>query len=288
MVKALAIETTSRRGAAALAEDGRVVIESNFTAGLNHTSGLLPLVADLVRRGGWTPGEIEELYVSVGPGGFTGTRVGVTFAKTFAFATGARVVAVPTPRVLVENLPSEAMTAAVVVDARRGKIWAERFARGGDDGRSWASIGRGALTTAAELAASLPRPAWLVGEGVAYHRDGFGGGTQPLAVCDDNLPRVGVVAAVGLEPRPNRRFRRPVRARAGLRPPAGGGGKAAGGFVARKRLKRKISIRRHLDSELRRRRRRRALTAPAAPAYTVAATAAARTSFCRGLPRPRM
>ena len=192
MTRALAIETTSRRAGAALCQDGRVVAETVFAAGLNPTAGLLPLVADLTRRHGWRPRDIEHLYLSVGPGGFTGTRVGVTFAKTFAFATGAKIVAVPTPRVLVENLPARATAAAVVVDARRGKIWSQRFAR--DESDRWQSTGAGKLTAMADLAASLPRPAWLVGEGVAYHRDALDGS---LEVCDANIPLVAVVAEVG-------------------------------------------------------------------------------------------
>ena len=191
--KAVAVETTSRRGAVALVDEaGRVVAESSFAAGLNHTAGFLPMVADLLEEHAWRPADVGAVYVSIGPGGFTGTRVGVTFAKTFALATGARVVAVPTSRAVVENLPAEATRAAVVVDARRGKIWAERFERGGD---GWRSLAAGGLTTMAELAASLPAGSWLVGEGVAYHQaalDGF-----RLHVADDPTPRVSAVAAVG-------------------------------------------------------------------------------------------
>ena len=194
-MKALAVETTSRRAAVALAVDGRVVDEAAFTAGLNHTADLLPLIADLFRRNGWAPGDVGRVDVSVGPGGFTGTRVGVTFAKTFAFATNAKLVAVPTPLVIVENLPPNATDAAVVVDARRGKVWAQRFAR--TDAATWKSTGPGGLTTPADLAAALPRPAWLVGEGVAYHRDALRSGGGDLHFCGDAVPRVRVVAAVG-------------------------------------------------------------------------------------------
>ena len=195
MTRALVIETTSRRGAAALVEHGRVADEAAFTAGLNHTAGLLPLVTDLCRRHGWPPREIAHVYVSVGPGGFTGTRVGVTLAKTFAFATGAKVVAVPTPRVLVENLPPEATAAAVVVDARRGLIWAERFEK--DAAGAWRSLAPGTLTTPAALVQALPRPVWLVGEGVAYHRHHLAPADPAVRLADDDLPRVAVVARLG-------------------------------------------------------------------------------------------
>ena len=196
-MKALAIETTSRRAAVALVQDGRVVDEAAFAAGLNHTSGFVPMVAALLRRGGWTPGDVGHVYVSVGPGGFTGTRVGVTFAKTFAFATGAKIVAVPTPDVIVHNLPPEATVGAVVIDARRGKIWGQRFERTGGKSYPWSATDAGGLTTIRDLAAELPRPAWLVGEGVAYHRDALDPADARLEVSDDATPRVRVVAGLG-------------------------------------------------------------------------------------------
>ena len=197
MTRALALETTSRRAAVALVEGVRVVAEDAFAAGLNHTAGLLPMVEALVRRQGWTPRDLDHVYVSVGPGGFTGTRVGVTLAKTFAFATGAKLVAVPTPRVIVENLTAEARTAAVVVDARRGKIWTQRFERGDGKPGRWLPLDAGGLTTMADLAALLPRPAWLVGEGVAYHNEPLASAEPGLRVWPDAAPDVAVVATLG-------------------------------------------------------------------------------------------
>src|SRR5688500_8632212 len=96
MPRGLALETSGRTGSVALAVDGVVVAEEQFAHGLKHAAGIVPMVDRLCRGRGWTPGEIEAVYVSAGPGSFTGLRVGVTVAKTLAFATGAKVVAVPT------------------------------------------------------------------------------------------------------------------------------------------------------------------------------------------------
>lgn len=191
---AIAIETTSRQGEAALVEAGRVVAQGTFAAGVRHAAGLLPLIDGLCRGRGWSPRKIDEIYVSIGPGGFTGTRIGVTFAKTFAFATGARIVPVPTSRVLVENAPAEARHALIVVDARRGKVWTERFTR--TDG-PWQTAGEGQLTTLAEALARAPRPVWLVGEGTAYHADAIDPRDALIHVCSDAQPKASVVATLG-------------------------------------------------------------------------------------------
>lgn len=195
-IRAIALETTSRRGEVALVEQGRVVAQDAFEAGLGHTAHLLPLVDRLCRSLDWRPGDIEEIYVSIGPGGFTGTRIGVTFAKTFAFATAARLVAVPTPRVLVENAPAEASHALVVVDARRGKAWVEPFIRVAG---LWQSAGSPQVTTLTEALTAAPRPVWLVGEGVSYHAAEIDPADTEARICPDTQPRAAVVASVGWE-----------------------------------------------------------------------------------------
>ena len=108
MSRALAIETSGRIGSVAVAQDGVVLAEETFPHGLKHAAGLVPMIDRLCSGAGWRPADVQEIYVSVGPGSFTGLRVGVTVAKTLAFATGARIVAVPTVEVLTRNVPLEA------------------------------------------------------------------------------------------------------------------------------------------------------------------------------------
>src|SRR5687767_5600003 len=90
---------------------------------------IVPMIDRLCAARGWTAKDLTELYVSAGPGSFTGLRIGITVAKTLAFATGARVVAVPTVRVLVENAPADARHAIIVLDAKRDQIFTARFER---------------------------------------------------------------------------------------------------------------------------------------------------------------
>src|SRR6476661_9836696 len=123
MSRALALETSGRTGSVALARDGAVLVEEQFPHGLKHAAGIIPIVDRLCRGKGWTPADFEEVYVSAGPGSFTGLRVGVTVAKTLALATGARLVPVPTADVLVRNLPAGWERAVIVLDAKRGQIF---------------------------------------------------------------------------------------------------------------------------------------------------------------------
>ncbi len=203
MAKAIVIETTSRAGQIALASDGVIVAATEFSAGMRHAALLVAEIDRLCRENDWKPGDIDQVHLAVGPGSFTGTRIGVTFAKTFAFATGARIVAVPSATVIVENAPQSAIHAAVVLDARRGKVWAEAFRRNSQGWQSTAAIG---LTAPADLLASLPRPVTLVGEGVEHHQAALVGEGIELGDIDAGRPRVQIVARIGHEMAQRREF----------------------------------------------------------------------------------
>ena len=167
MPRALAIETSGRIGSIALAEDGVVLVEDQFAHGLQHAAEMVPRIDRLCRQQGWTPRDIAELYVSAGPGSFTGLRIGVTLAKTLAFATAARIVAVPTVRVLADNAPPEATNLTIVLDAKRDQVFTARFAR---ENGQWVEREPSHLDTLVALVGRSPRPVFLLGEGVPHHQ----------------------------------------------------------------------------------------------------------------------
>ncbi|MGH7215193.1 MAG: tRNA (adenosine(37)-N6)-threonylcarbamoyltransferase complex dimerization subunit type 1 TsaB, partial [Tepidisphaeraceae bacterium] len=152
----------------------------------------------LCRARGWSPRDVEELYVSAGPGSFTGLRIGITFAKTMAMATGVKVVAVSTVRVLVENAPDDARHVMIVLDAKRDQIFTARFERrGGDEWIEHEAAHLDALTTG--LARS-PRPVHLIGEGIPYHDKFLDRSDASIIVTPETnwRARAGAVAKVGM------------------------------------------------------------------------------------------
>src|SRR5271170_4139716 len=102
----VAIETSGNVGSVAVVNGGHVAAVERFPHGLRHAAEIVPIMDRLIRKGGWGPKDIEQIYVSAGPGSFTGLRIGITVAKTVALAGGAKIVAVPTVRVLAENAPA--------------------------------------------------------------------------------------------------------------------------------------------------------------------------------------
>jgi tRNA threonylcarbamoyladenosine biosynthesis protein TsaB len=170
-VRSLAIETSGRIGSVALGIGGRVVDARPFSTTLRHAVELLPTVDSICREHGIRPGAIGELYVSGGPGSFTGLRIGITFARGLALAQGTRVVRVPTLEVIAQNalgLADAPSTLVVILDAKRGRVFAAPFGRSVE---GYVATQDPAEHDPAILFAMLPDDCAALGEGIAYHRE---------------------------------------------------------------------------------------------------------------------
>jgi tRNA threonylcarbamoyladenosine biosynthesis protein TsaB len=194
---AIALETSARSGSVALVnDDGTVLAEEQSPQDLKHAAALVSILDALTRRHGWAPRDVREVYVSAGPGSFTGLRVGITAAKTLALALDARIVAVPTTDVLARNAPPGARNIVIVLDAKRGQIFTARYTRrGGDIVQDEAAH----LDTLQEMLARAPRPVHLIGEGLPYHRAAMPADDLQVIVTPEESwrPRAAVVAHLG-------------------------------------------------------------------------------------------
>ncbi len=150
----------------AVVDGGRVVAAERFPHGLRHAAEIVPILDRLIRSGGWGPKDIEHIYVSAGPGSFTGLRIGITVAKTMALAGAAKIVAVPTVRVLAANATTDAKHLIIVLDAKRDQIFTARFER---DAQGWVEREPAHLDSLTAMLGRSPRPVYLLGEGIPYH-----------------------------------------------------------------------------------------------------------------------
>ncbi len=194
----LAIETSGRIGSVALVQGRHVLAEDRFEHGLKHAAEMVPRIDALCRNHGASPGDLAEIYISVGPGSFTGLRIGVTFAKTLAFATGAKLVAVPSTRVLAANAPADAQHVVLVLDAKRGQIFTARYTRAAD---GWMEIEPPRLDDLASVLIRSPRPVVLLGEGIPYHRQAIPANDPDIFIAPESSwrARASVVAEIGAE-----------------------------------------------------------------------------------------
>lgn len=151
--------------------------------GSRRSSALIAEVDAACHIAGITPQQIELVAVSLGPGSFTGLRIGVTFAKTLAFAVGCRIVGVNTLHAIAESSDPVTCQAAqsihVVADAQRGEVFYQPFIRTADPEQmssdQWSPVWRPAsareIINANALPARLPDASCLVGPAVNRYRD---------------------------------------------------------------------------------------------------------------------
>jgi tRNA threonylcarbamoyladenosine biosynthesis protein TsaB len=92
----LLIETSGTPGWAAVATPGGVRAVAHLDQGRRHARDLAPSIAQLLHAQGWQPRQLSAVAVGVGPGSYTGLRVGVMTAKSMAYAVSCSLVAIPT------------------------------------------------------------------------------------------------------------------------------------------------------------------------------------------------
>ena len=168
----LAIDTATPRVAVAIGDNGRVRGEITLAGERRHAEQLAPAIAYLCEQTGVRLEQLAALAVGVGPGLFTGLRVGVTTAKVMAQALRVPVVAVPSLDLVAYPLRHARRLVAVVVDARRREVFYARYrpVPGGVQRVSDYAVGP-AADIVAELAAGAEE-VLLAGNGVdPYQRD---------------------------------------------------------------------------------------------------------------------
>ncbi len=170
---ALAFETSSPLGSVALGRGGDVLDTRTFTAPLRHAIEFLPTIEALCRT--FNVRRIGVVHVSIGPGSFTGLRIGVAAARTLALAAvrsgnpPVRLVPVPTLNVIAQNaldVSEPPPLVAVMLDAKRRRVYAARFVR---KGRAYAAASETSeQDPAAFLSQCLPGTS-VLGNGARVH-----------------------------------------------------------------------------------------------------------------------
>jgi len=160
----LALETSTRTASAALLRGEELIAEETGRPDRGAAESLLPAVDSVLRKGGVDVSQLDALAVSIGPGSFTGLRVGLATAKGLAFGSARPVVPVPTLAALACTAPRSDLPVVPLLDARRGEVYAGVFDLTEDLPRATVAE---SVYTPAELIAHLPGRCVLVGEGVA-------------------------------------------------------------------------------------------------------------------------
>lgn len=130
-MRILALETSLRQGSLAILAGGAtglgVVAEQELPAEVRTAQSLFPALADLLRASFLQPSDLDLICVAAGPGSFTGLRIGVTAAKTLAFALQAKLIDVSTLAALAAGVGPVPGRLWSILDAQREELFVAYF-----------------------------------------------------------------------------------------------------------------------------------------------------------------
>ena len=200
-MKILCLDSTAKVATAAILSDERVLAEYTVDGKRSHSELMLPMLRSLLTSTGLDADDIDLFACTVGPGSFTGVRIGVSVIKGIAFGRNKPCAAVSTLEALAENTAGMSGLICPVMDARRAQVYNALFER--RDGVLHRLTPDRAIGLS-ELGEELLRdhantPVLLVGDGVAVARDallsaGVTLGDVPSLLLSQNAAALGRVA----------------------------------------------------------------------------------------------
>jgi len=175
----LAVETSGRIGSAAIAAGENLLDDVTFSAPMRHSAELFNAIRTMLDRFERKPRQVEHIYISIGPGSFTGLRIAATFAKIMHLANNVKIVAVDTLDVIARNVTDNTnkknnlKKIATILDAKRGQFFTAAYKK---ENTHWTKFYPDCLMTAEQFRkhfAGDTEPIWLLGEGLLFHKDKF-------------------------------------------------------------------------------------------------------------------
>jgi tRNA threonylcarbamoyladenosine biosynthesis protein TsaB len=199
-MKILGIDTSTPCGSVGLIHDDRVISEYILNIPVTHSERLLSAIELVLREARCAIGDLDGWAISLGPGSFTGVRIGVSTVKGLAFATQKPVAGVSTLDVLASQISPTLYLICPIIDARKREVYTAfyRYAEGTVLTRQseYEAIGP------EDLIKRIEEPTIFIGDGVKTYGDGLRNVLASLAIFPPaplHVPHGSTVAKLGLE-----------------------------------------------------------------------------------------
>lgn len=199
----LGIETATGACTVGVASENELLAELTLHVPRAHSVRLMPLVAQALQEAGRVPADLTGVAVGVGPGSFTGLRIGLSTAKALAWSLGIPTVAVGTLDAIAAAVPSVPALVLAMLDAKREDVFAALY-RTGPAGVE--SLIPPTLAPIAAVQQWVPEHAQagevllLAGDAAPLHAGRDGWPVAPILLpAEQRLPRGGVVARIGCQ-----------------------------------------------------------------------------------------
>ena len=128
----MGLDTALQSCSVAILKDGAALADERAGMEKGHAEHLAPMAAQALKKAGVTVSELDRVGVVVGPGGFTGVRVGLAFARGLVIGTEVTLIGVTSLAALAAGAQSDEGLVAAVIDARRGQVYAALYGPAGE------------------------------------------------------------------------------------------------------------------------------------------------------------
>lgn len=199
-MKVLGIDTSTSCGAVGLIDDERVISEYLLDIPITHSERLLGAIELVLRDARCAIEDLDGWAISLGPGSFTGLRIGVSTVKGLAFATQKPVAGISTLDVLASQISPTPFLICPILDARKGEVYTAfyRYEGGGFLGR----LSGYQAVAPEDLTKKVEEKTIFIGDGVKTYGDFLRDSLPSLAIFPPaslNVPHGSMVAKLGLE-----------------------------------------------------------------------------------------
>ncbi len=194
----VAIDTSTQWIGIALYDGNRVLAEHSWRSKNYHTVELIPAIADMLAKCQVKPDQLTGIGVALGPGSFTGLRIGLSAAKGLALGQNLPIVGVPSLEILAASQPGLRRPMIALLEVGRGRYaWARyRYKK-----PSWGQISEMQVDDIKTIAATITSPVYVVGDMGAEERQIMGRKwkTSQLAPASQCVRRPSVLAELAWE-----------------------------------------------------------------------------------------
>jgi tRNA threonylcarbamoyladenosine biosynthesis protein TsaB len=166
-MKVLGIDTSTAVVSIGIIEDESVIAESSLNVMASHSAKLMSVIDDVLKRSALTIQELDAFAVTIGPGSFTGLRIGLSTVKGFCYALKKPIIGVITLDVLAYSLKYSDKLICPILDARKQEVYSAIYRGGSKLVRQTDYL----CTKIESILASLNEPTIFLGDGVARYKE---------------------------------------------------------------------------------------------------------------------
>lgn len=195
----LGIETATMTGGLAIIDSGKLISEYTLSMKTTHSSRLMPELDWMLRDASLDKKQIECIAISIGPGSFTGLRIGLATAKGLAMGLDVPLVGIPTLDALANNIPYPIYQICAILDARKKEVYSAFYKNEND---ILARKSNYDVMFPDELVKRIKEKTIIVGDAIGVYGDFLKeklGEFAVFAPASQRLPRASVIAEMGIK-----------------------------------------------------------------------------------------